>query len=82
MLYDKCDENIRTQFENQHGQPLLYKDGIGKFNLNQELVQEFICKYKCIKMLQISDKTLTKALQNNIPYGGFFFRNIGSKLFM
>jgi len=82
MLYDKCDENIRTQFENQHGQPLLYKDGVGKFNLNQELVQEFICKYKCIKMLQISDKTLTKALQNNIPYGGFFFRNIGSKLFM
>lgn len=82
MLYDKCDENVRTQFENQHGEPILYKDGIGKFNLNQELVQEFICKYKCIKMLQISDKTLTKALQKNIPYGGFFFRNIGSKLFI
>ena len=82
MLYDKCDENVRTQYENQHGEPILYKDGVGKFNLNQELVQEFICKYKCIKMLQISDKTLSKALEKNIPYNGFFFRNIGSKLFV
>ena len=80
MLYDKCDENVRTQYENQHGEPILYKDGVGKFNLNQELVQEFICKYKCMKMLQISDKTLSKALEKNIPYNGFFFRNIGSKL--
>lgn len=82
MLYDKCDENVRTQYENQHGEPILYKDGVGKFNLNQELVQEFICKYKCMKMLQISDKTLSKALEKNIPYNGFFFRNIGSKLFV
>jgi phage anti-repressor protein len=34
----------------------------------EELIQEFICKYDCIKKLHISDKTLTKALTRNVAY--------------
>ena len=46
----------------------------------EELIQEFICKYDCIKKLHISDKTLTKALTRNIAYNNNYFKTIGSKL--
>ena len=46
----------------------------------EELIQEFICKYDCIKKLHISDKTLTKALERNIMYNNNYFKSIGSKL--
>jgi hypothetical protein len=44
------------------------------------LIKEFSCKYECIKELKISDKTLAKALINNIPYNNFFYKELGSKL--
>lgn len=34
----------------------------------------------CIKTLLMSDKTLSKALNKNIPYNGHYFKEIGSKL--
>ncbi len=46
----------------------------------EELIQEFICKYDCIKKLHISDKTLVKALTRNIAYNNTYFKSIGSKL--
>ena len=46
----------------------------------EELIQEFICKYDCIKKLHISDKTLTKALTRNVAYNNNYFKTIGSKL--
>ena len=80
MLFDKCHSEVKNGFIKKHGEPLLYKDGIGQFNSNGILVKEFICKYDCIKQLQMSDKTLTKALDKNIPYNGHYFKTIGSKL--
>jgi hypothetical protein len=80
MLFDKCHSEVKNGFIKKHGEPLLYKDGIGQFNSNGILVKEFICKYDCIKQLQMSDKTLTKALNKNIPYNGNYFKPIGSKL--
>jgi hypothetical protein len=80
MLYNKCDDSLKTDFENKYGEPILYKDGIGQFDLQNNLIREFSCKYDCIRELSMSDKTLTKALTKNINYNGYYFKEIGSKI--
>jgi hypothetical protein len=82
ILYEKCEQPIVRQFVEKNGEPLLYKDGVGQFNSNNELVQEFICKYDCIKKLKISDKTIAKALDKPILYNDHYFKTIGAKLFI
>ena len=80
MLYDNCDPLLKDNFETTHGQPLLYKNGIGQYDQENNLVKEFACKYDCIRELKMSDKTLTKALDKNILYQGYFYKILGSKL--
>ena len=80
MLYDKCQEEAISNFEQQHGEPLLYKDGIGQYTEDNQLVKEFVCKYDCIKQLKMSDKTLAKALDKNVLYNNSYFKRIGSKV--
>ena len=80
LLYDKCPQELIDTFEEKYGEPILYKDGIGQYTNENQLVKEFICKYDCIKQLKMSDKTLTKALVNKILYNNFFFRHIGCKV--
>ena len=83
VLYDNCDDNLKQDFENMYGEPLLYKDGIGQFDTNNnQLSQSFACKYDCIKILKMSDKTLAKALDKAEAYNGHYYRQIGSKLQM
>ena len=85
ILYDKCDLDLRKKFEeykNQSKEPILYKNGVGQFDKDNNLIREFICKYDVIRLLKISDKTLSKALDNNILYNDYYFRYIGSKLFI
>jgi prophage antirepressor-like protein len=80
-IYTDCDVTFREEFEEKiNGIPLLYKNGVGQYDLQNNLIREFACKYDCIKQLQISDKTLAKALNKNIPYNGFYFKEIGNKL--
>jgi hypothetical protein len=79
FLYDKCDDEIRDDFVEKRGEPLLYKDGIGQYDNNDRLMQEFVCKYDCIKKLKISDKTLAKALDKNILYNQCYFKTLGTK---
>jgi len=79
-LYNDCESKLREEFEEKNGQPLLYKNGVGQFDLENNLIREFSCKYDCIKSLNMSDKTLAKALDKNISYNGFYFKEIGSKL--
>jgi hypothetical protein len=59
---------------------MLYKNGIGQYDANNNLVREFICKYDCIKAMKLSDKTLRKSLENAQVYNGYNYREIGSKL--
>jgi len=80
MLYDKCPEEVISNFEQQHGETVLYKDGIGQYSADNQLIKEFVCKYDCIKQLKMSDKTLTKALDKNVLYNDSYFKRIGSKL--
>ena len=80
-IYADCDVEFREKFEeNINGSPLLYKNGVGQYDLQNNLIREFACKYDCIKTLLMSDKTLSKALNKNVPYNGFYFKEIGSKL--
>lgn len=80
MLYDNCEEELKEEFENKHGVPHLYKLGIGQYDLNNNLIREFTCKYDCIKGLSMSDKTLKKALEENKPYNGYLFKELPMKL--
>lgn len=79
-LYDNCEQELLHNFENQHGTPLLYKNGIGQYDLEGKLIREFSCKYDCIRELKMSDKTLAKALTNNIPYNNYYYKELGSKV--
>lgn len=81
MLYEKCDDELKEEFVNRNnGEPLLYKDGVGQYDSNNNLVRAFSSKYDCIKTFHISDKTLTKCLDKNVVYDGHFYKHIGCKL--
>ena len=80
MLYNDCDAVLKDNFETTHGEPILYKNGVGQYDQENNLVKEFSCKYDCIRELKMSDKTLAKALDKNILYQGYFYKTLGSKL--
>ena len=79
-LYDDCDEELKSVFEEKHGEPLLYKNGAGQFDAENKLVKAFSSKYDCIKQLKMSDKTLAKCYNKDIQYNGYYYKEIGSKL--
>ena len=79
-LYQDCDENLKKNFEEKIGEILLYKNGVGQYDLQQKIVKEFACKYECIKSLAMSDKTLAKVLDKNLTYNDFYYKSHGSKL--
>ena len=81
-LYDECEKTLTQNFIKTNGEPILYKNGIGQYDANNNLIREFICKYDCIKQLQMSDKTLAKALTKNTPYNDSYFKELGTKLKM
>ena len=80
QLFDDCDPHLRDAFLTIHGSFLLYKQGIGRFNKENILIEEFICKDDCVKKIKISQKSLAKVLDKPLTYDGFYFRNIGHKL--
>jgi prophage antirepressor-like protein len=82
MLYDTCDDELKENFiiKNNNQDPILYKNGIGQFDAENNLVKEFICKYDCIQTLHISEKTLQKALDKQVPYNGHMFKHLEPKL--
>ena len=73
---------LNTKFitKNNNKEPFLYKIGVGQYDPENNLIQEFICKYDCIKTLHISDKTLEKSLTKSILYNGNYFKYLGIKL--
>jgi hypothetical protein len=82
ILYDDCDEDLKNEFVNKNnGEPLLYKNGVGQYDSNNDLIKEFACKYDCIRTLSISDKTLQKALDKKLLYNGYYYKIIGEKLY-
>ena len=82
ILYEKCNEELISNFEQKYGEPILYKNGIGQYDENNILIKEFKCKYDCQKEMIMSDKTLRKALTTNILYNGYYYKELGEKLCM
>jgi hypothetical protein len=82
QLYDTCEESLKQTFEEKiHGEPILYKEGIGQFDANTiQMTQEFSSKYDCLRKLKMSDKTLAKALDKKLPYNGYVYKVLGNKL--
>ena len=81
-LYDFCEEKLKKDFENENGEIILYKNGVGQFDIDNKLVKKFICKSYCCKSLAISDRTLAKALDKNIPYNNYYYKYLDEKLKM
>jgi hypothetical protein len=83
IIYDKCSQELRSNFEAQHGgYPKLYRSGIGQYDTNNNLTEIFLCKYFCCNILAISDKTLMKSIKKNLAYNGHYYKEIGDKLKM
>lgn len=85
MLFRECEKQLQNNFIEKYCNGdienlLLYKDGVGQYDENNTLIREFVCKYDCITIQKISDKTLAKCLDKNILYNGFYYRKIGSKI--
>jgi hypothetical protein len=80
FLYNNCDEELIEKFEEVNGPPLLYKNGVGQYDLNNNLITEFSCKFDCIKELKMSDKTLAKSLTTNVPYNNYYYKELGNKI--
>ena len=83
MIYEKCSEELRENFEAEHGgYPILYRSGIGQYDTNNNLTRIFLCKYYCCNILAISDKILSKSIKKNLAYNGFYYKEIGDKIKM
>lgn len=79
-LYDTCSDELKKKFiEKNNGIPILYKNGIGQYDLTNKLVKEFVSKYDCERTLGISDKSMNKALEKNISYNNNYFRRLPEK---
>lgn len=81
QLYSECDEKLITKFREKYGKDvLLYKDGLGIYDQRDQLVKEYKCKYDCIRIEKMSDKTLAKALSENKLYNGFKYALLPSRV--
>lgn len=78
--YVKVPDSLIVDFELKHGKPFLFKDGVGQFNDKGELLQEFSCKFDCMKEMTFSDKTLRKAMDTGLPYNGLFYKSVGGRI--
>ena len=79
-LFSECQ--ARTKFIEKYGkEPILYKNGFGVFDaVTGQLMREYSSRYDCIRFEKISDKTIAKSMEKNVPYNGALFKNIGQKL--
>ena len=78
-LFEECEN--KESFIQKHGKkPLLYKNGFGIFDSTGKMIREYACRYDCIRFEKISDKTIAKAIEKNVPYKEMHFRDLGEKV--
>ena len=82
QLYDECDVSLRNNFEEKHGNVVLYHDGIGQYDTNNNLISEFASRYECTARVGISQKSLAKVLDKTLAYKDCYFKTMGEKLFI
>ena len=82
QLYDECDVSLKNNFEEKHGNIVLYHDGIGQYDTNNNLISEFASRYECTARVGISQKSLAKVLDKTLAYKDCYFKTMGEKLFI
>lgn len=81
VMYDDCDDILKNDFTIRNkGKPILYVNGVGQYDCNNCLVNEFVSKIDCCRLCGISDKSVKKSIEKNIMYNGFYYKYIGQKL--
>jgi anti-repressor protein len=82
ILYENCDKNLQRSFLAKIGKRdfLLYKNGVGQFDKDNNLLQEFTSKYNCKTECGIGDKSLSKALITNNMYNGYYYKYLEERL--
>jgi hypothetical protein len=78
MLFDSC-EDLKEKWIEENGECILYKDGIGQYDSENNLIKEFTCKYDCMTQLKISQKSMEKVLDKDVMYDKCFYKSLGSK---
>jgi len=79
-LFEECEKELIDKFINKNGNIILYKNGVGKYNLENELVEEFKSKYDCQFKTQIGNKSLCKALETGKSYNNYFYKYLNDKI--
>lgn len=79
-LYDECDPVLKNHFISEHGDIVLYHDGIGKFDGSHTLIAEFASRFDCTARDGISQKSLAKVLDNTLAYKEYYYRSLGEKV--
>mgnify|MGYP000972368832 CR=1 FL=1 len=80
VLYSKCKEDIKSRFLGSNKPIVLYKDGVGKFDMDGNLVKEYTSKYDCIVNEPFGTKSLNKILYNNLSYENHYYRYLPPKV--
>ncbi len=79
VLYNDCSEELKKKYD----EPILYKNGVGKFDINNNLIKEFKCKYDCSRYDSIGMRSLNKVLlDNKLIYNGCYYKYMDPKLFV
>lgn len=81
MLLDSC-EDLKEKWVEEHGECMLYKDGIGQYDSDKNLIREFTCKYECTTQLKIIQKSMDKVLNKDAMYGKCYYKSLGSKIYI
>jgi prophage antirepressor-like protein len=81
MLYENCNKELQKNFVKKYSkEPLLYKNGVGQYDLKNNLLNEFVSKHNCCQTIGIGDKSLSKALEKNIQYNDYFYKYLDDKV--
>ena len=81
VLYENCNEELKNKFvEKIKKEPVLYKNGIGKFDKDNNLIKEYKSKNDCQNLCDIGNKSLSKALSTNKLYNGYYYKYLDEKL--
>ena len=78
--YNLCSNELVKEYEDKNGKPILYLNGVGKFDSNNNLIEEFEYKTYCFKSLGISDRTFTKFFNKDIKYNDYYYKTLPQKL--
>lgn len=82
VLYDSCSDELKKEFvkKNNNKEPVLYITGVGQFDDKNKLLQEFVSKFECCRLLGVGDKSVKKSIENNVLYNGKYYKYLESKV--